>query len=86
MNVTLEAETDQGLTPVVLALQHHNMHAFIYLHYKLRCSLPVEKACWATTQIVKQYLKDNEILELLFHDENVGREVAYKCLQDCVQH
>lgn len=52
--VTLEMENSYGLTPVVYAMMNHKVYSFIYLYFKLRCHLSVERACWTTTQMIKQ--------------------------------
>ena len=52
--VTLEMENSYGLTPVVYAMMNHKTYAFVYLYFKLHCSLTVERACWTATQMIKQ--------------------------------
>ena len=52
--VTLEMENSYGLTPVVYSMMNHQVYTFIYLFFKLRCNLPIERACWTTTQMIKQ--------------------------------
>lgn len=51
--ISLEMENDYALTPVVYAMINHQVYAFIYLYYKLKCKLSTDRACWTTTQMVK---------------------------------
>ena len=52
--VTLEMENSYGLTPVVYAMMNHKVYTFIYLYFKLKCPLSVDRACWTVTQMIKQ--------------------------------
>lgn len=51
--ITLEMENSYGLTPVVYAMMNHKTYAFVYLYFKLRCDLTMERACWTATQMIK---------------------------------
>ena len=44
--ISLEMENDYGLAPIVYALINNQLYAFVYLYFKMRCSLSEERATW----------------------------------------
>ena len=60
--VTLEMENSYGLTPIVYAMMNNQLYSFIYLYFKVKVNLTIERACWTVTQMIKQQNKDIEII------------------------
>ena len=84
--VTLEMENSYGLTPIVYAMMNQQVLTFIYLYFKLKCTLPVERASWATMQLIKQGSSNTKIIQLLLHDATLGDKVAETALTAAVEH
>ena len=84
--VGLEMENSYGLTPIVYAMINNQLYTFVYLFFKMRCSLTAERASWTATQLVKQQCEDVQLLNLLFNDVNLGDEVAQTVLDASVEH
>ena len=84
--VTLEMENSYGLTPIVYTMMNQQVHSFIYLYFKIGCQLSEERACWTVTQMIKSGSNDTQILQLLFHDENLSDSVSRTALKASIEH